>query len=287
MKTNKRKRKNINNPKIKNIHLVYFSPSGSTEKIVRTIASAIEGIPVVPHNLLPYNSRKEIINFQKDDLVIFGMISAGMLFTKAEEIFNCLKGNETPFIGVISYGNAYYGVALTEMNERAEKSGFKVTALGAFISRHSMSPALAEGRPDSHDKEIMLDFGKRAYEKVLSGNLKLTNKPVTNWPKFDKYNFIVEFREKNKEPYCFPEDCRDKEISDECVKCGTCVRNCPTNAINIETKSFDLKKCIGCWACINRCPKHAIKSSSEKVIEMMKDFTETFQTIRLEPDIYL
>ncbi len=35
--------------KIKNIHLVYFSPSGSTEKIVRKIASGIQGVEIKTH----------------------------------------------------------------------------------------------------------------------------------------------------------------------------------------------------------------------------------------------
>ncbi|MBQ6424855.1 MAG: hypothetical protein IJJ93_06250, partial [Acidaminococcaceae bacterium] len=100
---------------IKCVHLVYFSPSGSTEKIVRKIASGIQGPEVKTYNLLPSAARKKQYVFGKDDLVIYGSLSAGMLFTKAEELFGCLQGNETPFIGVVSFGNAYYGVALTEM----------------------------------------------------------------------------------------------------------------------------------------------------------------------------
>ena len=111
---------------IKSVHLVYFSPSGSTEKIVRKIASAMPGPEVKTYNLLPSAARKKQYVFGKDDLVIYGSLSAGMLFTKAEELFACLQGNETPFIGVVSFGNAYYGVALTEMKERAEGRGFQV-----------------------------------------------------------------------------------------------------------------------------------------------------------------
>ena len=43
---------------IKKIHLVYFSPSGSTEKIVKKIASAIPGLPVETHDFLRASSRK-------------------------------------------------------------------------------------------------------------------------------------------------------------------------------------------------------------------------------------
>ncbi|MDY2985626.1 MAG: hypothetical protein SOR75_09880 [Synergistes jonesii] len=81
---------------IKCVHLVHFSPSGSTEKIIRKIASGIQGVEVKNHNLLPSAARKKQYVFGKEDLVIYGSLSAGMLFTKAEEIFGCLQGNDNP-----------------------------------------------------------------------------------------------------------------------------------------------------------------------------------------------
>ena len=46
---------------IKKLHLVYFSPSGSTEKVVRKIASAIPNLPVEAIDLLkPAARRKQI-----------------------------------------------------------------------------------------------------------------------------------------------------------------------------------------------------------------------------------
>ncbi|MBQ6772922.1 MAG: 4Fe-4S binding protein [Synergistaceae bacterium] len=74
-------------------------------------------------------------------------------------------------------------------------------------------------------------------------------------------------------------------ISDECIKCKTCVRNCPVDAIDIESKTFDLDKCIGCWGCINRCPKHAIKSTSNQVADIMQSFGQAAEK-RLEPEIF-
>ncbi|WP_366078367.1 4Fe-4S binding protein [uncultured Anaerovibrio sp.] len=71
------------------------------------------------------------------------------------------------------------------------------------------------------------------------------------------------------------------------MKCKTYVRNCPTDAIDIENKTFNLEACIGCYGCINRCPKHAISATSPEVEEFMKGFIETFKTARLEPDIFM
>ena len=54
-------------------------------------------------------------------------------------------------------------------------------------------------------------------------------------------------------------------VSSDCVKCGTCMRVCPSGAIKIQEDSFiiDLKKCIFCGNCSFYCPKGAIKMSSD------------------------
>lgn len=271
---------------INKLHLIYFSPSGSTEKIVKEIASVIKNVPVEIHDLLTSQSRRKKYTFGPDELVIMGSMTAGKLFTLSEELFACLEADNTPFIGVISYGNGYYGIALNEMLERAEKSGFKVSALGAFISRHSMDPAIAEGRPDLHDKEIMQEFGKKAYEKILRGDLTLHEIPKTNWSSWDLGNQVIAYRETHREePYSLPRDCKEKTISNACIKCGRCVRGCPVDAINLDAKSFNLDKCIGCWGCINRCPQHAISSTSKQVAEIMQSFGQA-ATKRLEPELF-
>ena len=270
---------------ISKLHLVYFSPSGSTEKVVRKIASVIPGLPVETHNLLTSASRKHSCSFGPDDLVIMGSMTAGKLFTLSDELFACLHGNNTPFIGVITYGNTYYGIALKEMLKRAQGQGFKVAAMAAFVSRHSMDTSIAAGRPDAQDEAIMLDFGRKAWEKVQSGDYELHTQPATSWTEWEMGRQVVAYREEHPdEPYTLPRDCKAKAISDACIKCGTCVRNCPVDAIDIENKTFDVDKCIGCWGCINRCPKHAITSTSRQAADIMASIG-TAATARLEPDI--
>ena len=72
----------------------------------------------------------------------------------------------------------------------------------------------------------------------------------------------LEYPEKKKEP---PENFRGKPVVDSCIKCGTCLRVCPTGAIGFEddTIVIDLKKCIFCGNCAYYCPKGTIKMSKE------------------------
>lgn len=61
------------------------------------------------------------------------------------------------------------------------------------------------------------------------------------------------------------ENFRGKPIVDGCIKCGTCIRVCPTGAIKIQDNKFiiNLKKCIFCGNCAYYCKKSAIKMSKD------------------------
>ena len=53
-------------------------------------------------------------------------------------------------------------------------------------------------------------------------------------------------------------------ISDECVSCGTCVSECPVDAISGKVKEpfeIDQSKCIKCGACLESCKFKAIKEA--------------------------
>ena len=58
---------------------------------------------------------------------------------------------------------------------------------------------------------------------------------------------------------------RGKPIVEGCIKCGTCLKVCPTGAIKIEENEFkiDMKRCIFCGNCAFYCVKKAIKMSED------------------------
>ncbi|KGK98374.1 ferredoxin [Methanococcoides methylutens] len=48
---------------------------------------------------------------------------------------------------------------------------------------------------------------------------------------------------------------------DECVGCGTCVDDCPSEAISMDGDNIavvDADECIDCGACVDSCPTDAI-----------------------------
>jgi Fe-S-cluster-containing hydrogenase component 2 len=48
---------------------------------------------------------------------------------------------------------------------------------------------------------------------------------------------------------------------EECVSCGTCVENCPEEAITMgdnDMPVIDKEKCNECATCVENCPSEAI-----------------------------
>ncbi len=63
---------------------------------------------------------------------------------------------------------------------------------------------------------------------------------------------------------------------DDCVACGICVDECPTEAIVLVTDSaeIDMEKCIRCGICHDVCPQDAVKHDSLKVGERVQENIE-------------
>lgn len=77
-----------------------------------------------------------------------------------------------------------------------------------------------------------------------------------------KKPITLEYPEKKKIP---PENFRGKPVVKNCVGCKSCIRVCPSGAIEITEDEFiiDLKKCIFCGNCSYYCFCGAIKMSNE------------------------
>ena len=51
-------------------------------------------------------------------------------------------------------------------------------------------------------------------------------------------------------------------IVDECVGCGTCVDECPAEAITLNGDNIAIviaDECLDCGACVDVCPTNAIR----------------------------
>ena len=233
------------------VKLVYFSATGTTQKVLESIAKGIAVADVEHINLtLPENSPQTVNPFS-DELVIIGApVYGGRLPIEAINRFRQLQAVKTPVVLIVVYGNREYDDALLELKNIAIELDFIPLAAGAFIGEHSFATQeapIAGGRPDNLDVEKAIAFGQNIREKFTM---------------LESLEELSELEVPGSFPYQAggpkPMEVAPVTNEEKCTLCGVCAEVCPTEAISVnETVSTDSKQCIRCSACIKECPEVA------------------------------
>jgi ferredoxin len=265
-----------------NIHtvkLVYFSPTGTTKSVLESIARGMQAETVENLNLTPPDARTRVFAEMHSELAIVGApVYGGRLPPDAAQRLRRLRGNDTPTVVVVVYGNREYEDALLELNDLVTEAGFIPVAGGAFIGEHSFDSEtmpIASGRPDEQDLEKAAKFGK-AIRKKMQGigtldeilPLKVPgNLPYKKWGKWPDVSPIT------REAIC--------------IRCEACISVCPTAAITMdETLITDTNVCIVCCACVKACPTGARVAEHPRIRQSQK-WLSTNCRQRKEPETFL
>ena len=257
---------------IKSIQPVYFSPTHTSAKIVSTIA---EGMNIIVNKEIdltyPFADQKTILS---DTLTIIGVPTyAGRVAPTALERLQKIKGDNTPAIIIVLYGNRDYEAALLELRDTVKQLGFIPVAGGAFIGEHSYSTEefpTAAGRPDVSDIQIAVEFGKNII-KQLDQYTDITKVPALQV----KGNFP--YKENKPKTPATP-----ITIDELCTQCQYCIEICPVEAIELKEEIVsDPEICIKCCACVKECPNGARVFNTPFSEFLFKNFHE-----RKEPELF-
>ena len=245
---------------------IFFSPSGTTKKVLEILSGNFDGEKVIC-DLLYFNDNKE---FGSDDIVIMGMpVFAGRIPKTARERLSKLSGDNTKAIAVVNYGNAHVTDALVELVDLLKENSFNVIAAASTVSHHSIFDGVAVGRPDEEDIEKINEFGQKCVERIESGESLESelpgNRPYTDYKQLP---FVVSCDES------------------KCVFCLECVSVCPEGAIpDDDPADVDLDLCSRCTSCIHICPENA-RGFTGDAFEAKKPAFESANSERKEPEFY-
>jgi len=265
--------------KILSTKLICFSPTGTSRKIIQSIAlgAGLNSPEII--DITKPDARKELLHTTETDLLIVGVpVYMGRVPSIATEWLKTIRADNTPVVCVVVYGNRVYDNALLELKDIMVKSGCKPIAGAAYIGEHSFSTEenpTAKARPDKSDLSHAEEFGRKITEKLQS---VLSN------------NYIPEIGVSGNYPYGGVTELWSVDFiitKQECNQCGICAENCPVGAISFENAELiDIKSCITCCACIKNCPLNAkeMKDSLVKdaAIRLSKLYSE-----RKDPVIFL
>ncbi|PLX67129.1 MAG: FeS-binding protein [Denitrovibrio sp.] len=167
----------------KKLHLIYFSPTGTTRKVLTSFAEGFSGYKVIHHDLTHSATPPKILI--KSGIAVFGMpVYGGRAQVTALRRMRKITGAQTPSVVIGLYGNREFEDAIVEMRDVIKDVGFTPIAGGAFIGEHSYATwehKIAMGRPDGDDLTIAKEFGESVKTKLESGDLTVPkmegNKP--------------------------------------------------------------------------------------------------------------
>ena len=203
--------------------------------------------------------------FGPDDFIVFSMpCYKGRVPIIAVQRMADIRGNHTPCVVSITYGNRDYDDALLELYNIATEKGFLVQGAAALVGRHTYGE-IQVGRPDRNDAEENCNFIKElrtARNNDFTQSVQLKIKGT--------YPYRGEGTGGSFHPL----------TSDTCTQCGLCVRECPTHAIAEDCHTIDATACLSCFRCIRLCPTGAKNMNAEPYISFAKDFTKKLSARR-------
>ena len=239
------------------LHLVYFSPTGTTRAALRRMAEAAQasapGLEIHEHDgTLPTERAKER-RFSDKDWVIFGM---PVYYGRIPALFHSVtqwQGSNTKAACVVVYGDRAYEDALLELTRVVGDCGFVPVAAAAVVAEHSLQPLLGQGRPHAEDVAAQKRFG----ENVLRRFVALSGLSGPSGPSGPSGQAPAPLSVPGNTPYkaygaspFIP--ATDKAL---CTQCGVCAACCPTGCISEDDYStVRPEHCICCRACVKYCP---------------------------------
>ena len=274
---------------VKTVWAVYFSGTGTTEKVATTIAKTMAQELNAEYKAFSFNlpkAREDELSFTPEDLVVLGTpVYAGrvpnLLLPYLKEK---VKGNVTLAVPVVLYGNRNFDDGLMELRNVMAENGFVPVAGGAFVGEHSFSKILGAGRPDQQDMALALELAQKAAEKVR-GLEAVPAQPVAV-AGCDPIRPYYTPRDRNGEP--IKDFLKAKPVTDpaKCVKCGLCARLCPMGSIDPNNVSNVVGKCIKCCACVKKCPMGAKYFDHEGYLYHQHELEDQYAGRRADSEIF-
>ncbi len=267
---------------INTLELVFFSPTGTTKKILNAIAEGYGADRAETIDLtLPVNETP-VIQEAEERLTVFGVpVYEGRAAKTALDRLKRFRGQNTPAAIVVLYGNRDYEDALAELTDFTVDLGFMPVAAAAFVGEHSFARKdrpMANGRPDDQDIDAALAFGAQIRAKIDRLSV-VTKADLVNPPGNRPY---VEHDRRGMEEKAAT------TLEDQCTLCGECEAVCPVGAISVDENAVttDAIACILCNACIKHCPEGARVVDDPMVNKIVGWVFKNFQD-RKEPQVFI
>ena len=276
---------------VSSVQCLYFSPTGSTRKIVETIAKGMGVHIKTPISITTPQERDSFSGQVEGDLLIVGVpVYAGTFPSLILSPLSKIDGNGNWVLPVAVCGNVRMGTCLAELCGILKQQGFTIPAAGNFIAQHSFTCEdfpIGKGRPDQEDLRKATEFGRRVVDKIVKDPVDITCQYAGNTYIRMYASGSLEAKGLPSLPERFRPLIRVNNHFDElCPDCNLCVEVCPTGSIDPESYRIEDETCIRCFACTDVCDSGV----KVKVVHPKEELASWFRhraTERGEPLLFI
>lgn len=223
------------------LYSMVFSPTGGTEKAAALLTKALGEEAAADIDLTDSGQDFSAVQLAQEDAAVIAVPSyGGRVPAVAVERLSAIRGQGARAVLLCVYGNRAYEDTLVELEDAAQKAGFRVVAAVAAVAEHSIARQFAAGRPDGQDAAQLAAFGEKIREKLSAGDLSEPKIPGNRPYKKAGGTGMV------------------PKPTKACNRCGVCAVKCPVQAISAQDPAkVDEKACISCMRCVSVCPQGA------------------------------
>ncbi|MBU0996357.1 MAG: EFR1 family ferrodoxin [Proteobacteria bacterium] len=242
------------------INIVYFSQTGNTRKVAKSMAEVFQS---KGHDVRTLSFKKAVSDvFINCDLIGVG---APCFESQAPSPVRELLWDLPDLTGkkafVFSTSGGGPGKVLYDLAKPLMKKGADV--IGGFLCRGTCFypvPCLVgrfPERPDEEDLAHAKVFAGSVIDHVSSGisGPMPGSRPDALKHGLGFYHIIGDLMNDSLIRLMMP---KPKVDSAKCTACGWCVAECPTNSIILDPQPVFAKTCFRCYRCLTGCPEDAL-----------------------------
>lgn len=242
----------INNVSGKKSIIFYFSGTGNSALIAKLTAQNIEYCETVNIGKLVYENEVEatILGF------VFPVYWWG-LPNIMRRFIDQLQIRSAEYVFASVTMGSFSGNAIPYVRELLAKKGIKLSA--GFEYRMVDNYIIAHGAPE---EKIIRNKVLNAGKKVLQDTRLIRERKTVP---IKKINYLMKVINSH---YINTYGSLDTKfsVSDTCIHCGLCERECPVGNIKLINKTLTWKhQCESCMRCIQICPRKAINYANKTV----------------------
>lgn len=248
------------------IGIVYFSGTGNTKFVAKTIKKELE----------KYNKEVDLINIEKDNInskdyssiIIGGPVYVDrypeILIKYIEEKLKTFKGKCMLFSTQASEKEAIvFKHCVHRVNFLNITYDILIPMPNNFYNFMFERLSKEEENTLILQAELLI---KKGIKDFLEGKTK-------TYPKKNIYEMMINGFYHNIYPYYVNHIIKKISIDkDKCVNCKLCEKSCPVQCIKITDKANFNKNCVLCQRCMNSCPKEAFTYKGKSFIQYTPNF---------------